>query len=90
MTDTYVALNKGFELAASLGLSRLIIDLSNNGGGSICLSRSLIAYLQQSFGGGRNYGPEDLPTSPLQVNLTLSAGTRSARSRHHDHEPSRY
>jgi hypothetical protein len=73
LAETYVALNKGFEAAANEGLTRLIIDLSNNGGGSICFGRSLIAYLQQ-VQGGVNYGPEDISTSPLQRNLTLSSG----------------
>jgi len=72
MTETYLALNKGFEIAATNKLSRLIIDLSNNGGGSICFGRSLIAYLQQTEN-GTNYGPEDIITSPLQRNLTLSS-----------------
>lgn len=70
LVDTYTILNEGFQAAADRKLSRFIIDLTNNGGGSICLGRSLIAYLQAN---GTNYGPEDLACSPLQKQLTENA-----------------
>jgi len=53
----------------------LIIDLTDNGGGSICFGQTLLAYLQGDLPESQNWGPQDLPCSPLQVNLTLSAGT---------------
>lgn len=43
----YVALKQGFEIAAERGLTRLIIDLTNNGGGNICIGRTLLAFFQQ-------------------------------------------
>ena len=99
---TYYTINKGFTLAAEMGLTRMIvrvyiyilftlsssfffvwkkkikcyflqIDLTNDGGGDICFGRSLLAYLQGKDSGSVNWGPQDLPLSPLQANLTTSA-----------------
>jgi hypothetical protein len=67
-------LNQGFEAAATHNLQQLIIDLTDNGGGSICFGQTLLAYLQGEIPDSQNWGPQDLPCSPLQVNLTRSAG----------------
>jgi len=66
---------EGFEMAAQRGLSRLIIDLTNNGGGNICLGRALLAFLQRDgwAGNGQNWGPQDLPLSVFAEQLINSA-----------------
>eukprot|EP01100_Stratorugosa_tubuloviscum_P002689 TRINITY_DN163_c0_g2_i1.p1 TRINITY_DN163_c0_g2~~TRINITY_DN163_c0_g2_i1.p1 ORF type:complete len:706 (-),score=303.08 TRINITY_DN163_c0_g2_i1:139-2256(-) len=73
----YKVLTQGFEIAAQRGLNQLIIDLSNNGGGDICLGRSLIAFLQESLGvpniSNTNWGPEDIPMSTLSTQLVQNA-----------------
>eukprot|EP01094_Clydonella_sp_ATCC50884_P020977 TRINITY_DN4496_c0_g1_i1.p1 TRINITY_DN4496_c0_g1~~TRINITY_DN4496_c0_g1_i1.p1 ORF type:complete len:673 (-),score=242.65 TRINITY_DN4496_c0_g1_i1:108-2126(-) len=73
LVETYKALNEGFNAAAENGLTRLIIDLTDNGGGSICFGRSLLAYLQGEDPDKQNWGPQDLPLSPLANNLTATA-----------------
>lgn len=65
------ALNDGFAAAAKNGLNRIIIDLTNNGGGNICFGASLLAYFQNHT--GQNWGPQDLPLGLLQEDLTTSA-----------------
>mmetsp|Transcript_10773 Transcript_10773/g.30278 ORF Transcript_10773/g.30278 Transcript_10773/m.30278 type:complete len:638 (+) Transcript_10773:39-1952(+) len=70
---SYEAINKGFTIAAERGLTQLIIDLTNNGGGDICFGRSLLAYLQGRREDEVNWGPQDLPNSAVQHNLTLAA-----------------
>jgi len=74
-SDYYPTLIKGFSIAAERGLTRFIIDLTNNGGGNICLGQSLLAFLQQSGwkGEGQNWGPQDLPLSVLAEQLVNSA-----------------
>ena len=69
LSGYYPSLVKGFQIAAERGLTRLIIDLSNNGGGNICLGRSLLAFFQKDGwdGEGQNWGPEDLPLSTFYV-----------------------
>ena len=47
LSDYYPTLYKGFQVAAQRGLSQLVIDFTNNGGGNICLGRTLLAFLQQ-------------------------------------------
>jgi len=73
----FVNLAKGFEAAAEQKLDRLVIDLTNNGGGSICLGRALIAFLQDSLGynssSSQNWGPEDIPISRLSTTLIENA-----------------
>lgn len=75
----YPVMQKGFEAAAEKKLDQLIIDLTNNGGGSICLGRSFIAYLQASLGipldENQNWGPEDIPLSPLATQMIQNAVT---------------
>lgn len=66
---------QGFKIAAQRGLSRFIIDLTNNGGGNICLGRALLAFLQRDgwAGEGQNWGPQDLPLSLFAEQLINSA-----------------
>lgn len=66
---------QGFKMAAERKLSRFIIDLTNNGGGNICLGRALLAFLQQDgwAGQGQNWGPQDLPLSDFAEQLIHSA-----------------
>eukprot|EP01104_Vermistella_antarctica_P019557 TRINITY_DN770_c0_g3_i2.p1 TRINITY_DN770_c0_g3~~TRINITY_DN770_c0_g3_i2.p1 ORF type:complete len:687 (-),score=160.02 TRINITY_DN770_c0_g3_i2:94-2154(-) len=52
------------------GLDRLVLDLTLNGGGDICLGRSMLSWLFPNF---TNYGPTDMPSSPLAINMTLAA-----------------
>lgn len=75
LSGYYVGLKEGFEIAADRGLTRLIIDLTNNGGGNICIGRTLLAFLQQEgwAGQGQNWGPQDLPLSPLAVDCINTA-----------------
>jgi hypothetical protein len=75
LSDFYPILLEGFSIAAQRGLSRLIIDVTNNGGGNICLGQNLIAFLQQAGwpGKGQSWGPQDLPLSPLAVQLVNAA-----------------
>lgn len=61
---------QGIDEGISRGLDRLIIDLSLNGGGHICTGRSLLNYL---FPMEQNWGPTDMPVSPLSINLTDSS-----------------
>jgi len=75
LVETYKALNQGFNAAAERNLTRLIIDLTDNGGGSICFGRSLLAYLQQEDPDAQNWGPQDVPLSPLAVNLIETASS---------------
>jgi len=63
-------INQGFFYADFYNLDRLIIDLTHNGGGDICLGRSMLKFL---FPDGINYGPTDMPSSPLAINLTKTA-----------------
>jgi hypothetical protein len=56
-------MNKALRLCQQRGLSQLIIDLSNNPGGRICLGRMMLSYLVNST--QQNWGPTDLPLSPL-------------------------
>jgi len=71
----YPTLIQGFNMAKERGLSRFIIDLTNNGGGNICLGRSLLAFLQRDgwAGEGQNWGPQDLPLSDFAEQLIHSA-----------------
>ena len=73
--ETIQTLLKGFKLASENGLDRLIIDLTNNGGGNACFTRALISIFQNNGweGQGQNWGPQDLPLSPLAEQLIRSA-----------------
>jgi len=68
-------LERGFKIAAQRGLTQLIIDLTNNGGGNICLGRALLAILQKEGwnGQGQNWGPQDLPLSPFAQQMITTA-----------------
>eukprot|EP00211_Chloroparvula_japonica_P001028 CAMPEP_0119121380 /NCGR_PEP_ID=MMETSP1310-20130426/2039_1 /TAXON_ID=464262 /ORGANISM="Genus nov. species nov., Strain RCC2339" /LENGTH=591 /DNA_ID=CAMNT_0007110943 /DNA_START=311 /DNA_END=2086 /DNA_ORIENTATION=- len=68
---TWGVINSALEQAAERGATRLIIDLTNNGGGSICFGRALLSYFQPDT--VPNFGPEDIPNSPLQHLLTTNA-----------------
>ena len=48
----------------------LILDFTWNGGGDICLGRSMLKLL---FPKSRNFNPTDLPATPLALNLTRTA-----------------
>eukprot|EP01119_Soliformovum_irregulare_P012029 TRINITY_DN3091_c0_g1_i3.p1 TRINITY_DN3091_c0_g1~~TRINITY_DN3091_c0_g1_i3.p1 ORF type:complete len:629 (+),score=164.53 TRINITY_DN3091_c0_g1_i3:284-1888(+) len=63
-------IEKGLAIGSSLGLTNVILDLSQNGGGDICLGRQVLRLL---FPDRINWGPTDVPQSPLALNLTLSA-----------------
>lgn len=52
------------------GVSNLILDFSMNGGGDICLGRSMLKTL---FPESKNFQPSDMPVNPLSMNLTKSA-----------------
>jgi len=64
------AIVEGMYYANFYGLDRLILDLTLNGGGDICLGRSMLRFL---FPEGPNFGPTDMPSSPLAINLTRTA-----------------
>jgi hypothetical protein len=51
-------------------LSKLILDFSMNGGGDLCLGRGMLELL---FPNSPNFGPTDLPATPLAVNLSATA-----------------
>jgi len=75
LSGFYPTLLKGFQAAADRGLTQFIIDLTNNGGGNICLGRALLAFLQRDgwAGEGQNWGPQDLPLSPFAEQMINSA-----------------
>jgi hypothetical protein len=75
LSKYYPTLIKGFKIAGERGLSQLIIDFTNNGGGNICLGQALVAYLQQAGweGQGQNWAPQDLSLSPLALQLINQA-----------------
>lgn len=58
--------------AQALGATRLIMDFSMNGGGDICLGRSMLYLL---FPTAPNFTPTDLPGTPLGQNLSSVAAT---------------
>jgi len=60
------ALIDGLSIAQSLGLTNLIIDLTQNGGGDICLGQRMMDYLLGPREvSSRHYAPTDMPQSPL-------------------------
>mmetsp|Transcript_9200 Transcript_9200/g.13911 ORF Transcript_9200/g.13911 Transcript_9200/m.13911 type:complete len:314 (+) Transcript_9200:993-1934(+) len=61
----------GFLFAFSENLNKLIIDLTGNGGGLLCLGRSALSWL---FPDHSNYGPTNMPSSnSCARNLTQTA-----------------
>jgi len=68
--DFESTINSGFFYANFYGLDKLIIDLTLNGGGDICLGRSMLTFL---FPNLKDYGPTDMPSSQLARNLTRTA-----------------
>jgi hypothetical protein len=68
MFETTVA--KGLLAANELGLTNLIIDLTLNGGGDICLGRRMLEYLFPF----PYFGPTDMPGSPLADAMANAAG----------------
>jgi hypothetical protein len=52
------------------GLTNLVLDFSFNGGGDICLGRSMLEVL---FPLVNNFADTDMPATPLAVNLTKTA-----------------
>jgi hypothetical protein len=54
---------KGLAIAHEQDRDDLIIDLSQNGGGDICLGRKTLSYVLDLTKHG--YGPTDMPVSPL-------------------------
>ena len=57
-------------------LRNLILDFSMNGGGDICLGRAMLELL---FPNSPNFGPTDLPATPLAVNLSATADAAHVR-----------
>eukprot|EP00010_Vexillifera_abyssalis_P008541 CAMPEP_0201545506 /NCGR_PEP_ID=MMETSP0173_2-20130828/2002_1 /ASSEMBLY_ACC=CAM_ASM_000268 /TAXON_ID=218659 /ORGANISM="Vexillifera sp., Strain DIVA3 564/2" /LENGTH=619 /DNA_ID=CAMNT_0047953921 /DNA_START=154 /DNA_END=2013 /DNA_ORIENTATION=- len=51
-------------------LHQLIIDNTANGGGDICLGRQMLKWIESDH---TNFGPTDMPSSPLARNLTETA-----------------
>ncbi len=66
----YQTVIDGLLYAQQQGVTKLILDFSMNGGGDICLGRSMLQIL---FPTSPNFGPSDMPATPLAVNLTASA-----------------
>jgi len=66
----YSVVDQGVLYAIMNGLDQLILDLTGNGGGDICLGRSTLKFLFPLY---TNWGPTDLPGSPLAYNLTNTA-----------------
>eukprot|EP01119_Soliformovum_irregulare_P011568 TRINITY_DN2911_c0_g1_i1.p1 TRINITY_DN2911_c0_g1~~TRINITY_DN2911_c0_g1_i1.p1 ORF type:complete len:629 (-),score=162.68 TRINITY_DN2911_c0_g1_i1:176-2062(-) len=64
------SVNRGILAGISRNLTRLILDMTLNGGGDICLGRQFLKYL---FPNKINWGPTDVPVSDLAVNLTRSS-----------------
>lgn len=60
----------GYLYAYGKGLTRLLIDLTDNGGGDICLGRATLNFM---FPDQQDWGPTDMPRSPLADNLTMTA-----------------
>eukprot|EP01006_Ploeotia_vitrea_P044084 TRINITY_DN66803_c10_g1_i1.p1 TRINITY_DN66803_c10_g1~~TRINITY_DN66803_c10_g1_i1.p1 ORF type:complete len:575 (+),score=54.15 TRINITY_DN66803_c10_g1_i1:267-1991(+) len=58
-------LNETYKAAAELNITKMILDLTNNGGGYICLGRYLLDY----FFLGVDYGPSDMPVSATSRHL---------------------
>eukprot|EP01105_Mastigella_eilhardi_P025820 TRINITY_DN7165_c0_g1_i1.p1 TRINITY_DN7165_c0_g1~~TRINITY_DN7165_c0_g1_i1.p1 ORF type:complete len:647 (-),score=174.65 TRINITY_DN7165_c0_g1_i1:698-2356(-) len=63
-------LEAGLTLLANNSLHRLIVDVTNNGGGDLCLGYTLIKLLFSEFS---PYGANDLISSPLAVDLANAA-----------------
>ena len=56
--------------ASQNGISKLILDMSMNGGGDICLGRSMLNLL---FGSTPSFGSTDMPVNPLSVSLATTS-----------------
>eukprot|EP01126_Amoeba_proteus_P032714 TRINITY_DN3193_c0_g1_i10.p1 TRINITY_DN3193_c0_g1~~TRINITY_DN3193_c0_g1_i10.p1 ORF type:complete len:454 (-),score=71.46 TRINITY_DN3193_c0_g1_i10:41-1402(-) len=81
-TDYYAftkVLLEGVLYARFNGISQVILDLTMNGGGDICLGRSVLAFLYGEEHGFKNFEPTDLPSSPLAINMSLYAVNFSVR-----------
>jgi len=63
-------LEKGFKILVSENLHRLIVDVSNNGGGDLCLGYTLVEMIFAEFS---PYGANDMIQSPLGLSLAMSA-----------------
>jgi len=70
---TYKAMDQAVTLAHKMGLTQLVIDLTNNGGGDICFGQSLLGFFQGYRPGYQIWAPQDVPLSPLQDNLTKTS-----------------
>jgi hypothetical protein len=64
------ALKDGFQLMADKDLHRVIVDVSNNGGGNICLGYTLARMLISEY---NPYGANDLPVVPLSLAYAQAA-----------------
>jgi hypothetical protein len=65
----------GLQQAAANGAANLLIDLTYNGGGDICLGLSMLRVLFP--GDPRPWSPTDMPAAPLAVRMTEAAAANN-------------